>query len=106
MLPPASNLSPWLARQKLPATPHTACRKKEKVGARNAGWEKKFLGRIPLSFPLPLTLLRTVLLFPQFSGQLQSNMGTGKKEATRRVRQGKTGDGMANVHTKGENFYR
>ncbi|KAJ6784189.1 hypothetical protein PWT90_04763 [Aphanocladium album] len=33
-------------------------------------------------------------------------MGTGKKEATRRVRQGKTGDGMANVRTKGENFYR
>jgi nuclear GTP-binding protein len=34
------------------------------------------------------------------------NMGTGKKEATRRERQGKTGDGMANVRTKGENFYR
>lgn len=33
-------------------------------------------------------------------------MGTGKKEATRRERQGKTGDGMGNVHTKGENFYR
>ncbi|KAM3532984.1 hypothetical protein MY4038_003703 [Beauveria bassiana] len=33
-------------------------------------------------------------------------MGTGKKEATRRVRQGKTGDGMANVRVKGENFYR
>jgi nuclear GTP-binding protein len=33
-------------------------------------------------------------------------MGTGKKEATRRTRQGKTGDGMANVRTKGENFYR
>ncbi|KAL3443459.1 nucleolar GTPase [Aspergillus insuetus] len=33
-------------------------------------------------------------------------MGTGKKEATRRVRQGKVGDGMANVRTKGENFYR
>ncbi|KAK2774283.1 GTPase required for pre-60S ribosomal subunit nuclear export and maturation [Emmonsiellopsis sp. PD_33] len=33
-------------------------------------------------------------------------MGTGKKEATRRERQGKTGDGMANVRTKGENFYR
>ncbi|KAF4972737.1 hypothetical protein FSARC_745 [Fusarium sarcochroum] len=33
-------------------------------------------------------------------------MGTGKKEATRRERQGKTGDGLANVRTKGENFYR
>lgn len=33
-------------------------------------------------------------------------MGTGKKEATRRVRQGKTGDGMGNVRVKGENFYR
>ncbi|KAL4960439.1 putative GTPase NOG2 [Aspergillus stella-maris] len=33
-------------------------------------------------------------------------MGTGKKEATRRERQGKVGDGMSNVRTKGENFYR
>jgi hypothetical protein len=33
-------------------------------------------------------------------------MGTGKKEAARRERQGKTGDGMVNVRTKGENFYR
>ncbi|WYZ43837.1 hypothetical protein EsH8_VII_000273 [Colletotrichum jinshuiense] len=33
-------------------------------------------------------------------------MGTGKKEASRKVRQGKTGDGMANVKVKGENFYR
>ncbi|EME48448.1 hypothetical protein DOTSEDRAFT_67480 [Dothistroma septosporum NZE10] len=33
-------------------------------------------------------------------------MGTGKKEATRKVREGKTSDGMANVKTKGENFYR
>jgi len=33
-------------------------------------------------------------------------MGTGKKEATRRERQGKTGDGMSNVRVKGENFYR
>ncbi|KAL3473576.1 NUC091 domain-containing protein [Aspergillus californicus] len=33
-------------------------------------------------------------------------MGTGKKEATRRERQGKGGDGMSNVRTKGENFYR
>ncbi|CAK1355793.1 Nucleolar GTP-binding protein 2 [Cercospora beticola] len=33
-------------------------------------------------------------------------MGSGKKEAARKERQGKTGDGMANVKTKGENFYR
>ncbi|KLJ09086.1 nucleolar GTP-binding protein 2 [Blastomyces silverae] len=33
-------------------------------------------------------------------------MGTAKKEAARRERQGKAGDGMGNVKTKGENFYR
>lgn len=33
-------------------------------------------------------------------------MGTGKKEATRRERQGKDNDKMGNVRTKGENFYR
>ncbi|KAF5248541.1 hypothetical protein FAUST_204 [Fusarium austroamericanum] len=33
-------------------------------------------------------------------------MGTGKKEASRRERQGKGGDGLNNVKTKGENFYR
>ena len=33
-------------------------------------------------------------------------MGTGKKEATRKERQGKTSDGLGNVKTKGENFYR
>jgi nuclear GTP-binding protein len=33
-------------------------------------------------------------------------MGTGKKEGARKERQGKLGDGMANVKTKGENFYR
>ena len=33
-------------------------------------------------------------------------MGTGKKEGARKERQGKVGDGMANVKTKGENFYR
>jgi nuclear GTP-binding protein len=33
-------------------------------------------------------------------------MGSGKKEASRRERQGKTGDGMSNVRMKGENFYR
>lgn len=33
-------------------------------------------------------------------------MGSGKKEATRKEKQGKVGDGMNNVKTKGENFYR
>lgn len=33
-------------------------------------------------------------------------MGTGKKEATRKEKQGKVSDGMNNVKTKGENFYR
>jgi len=33
-------------------------------------------------------------------------MGTGKKEKARKEKQGKVGDGMANVKTKGENFYR
>jgi nuclear GTP-binding protein len=33
-------------------------------------------------------------------------MGSRKKEANRRERQGKTGDGMGNVRAKGENFYR
>ena len=33
-------------------------------------------------------------------------MGTGKKEASRKEKKGKVGDGMNNVKTKGENFYR
>ncbi|KAG5980744.1 GTPase required for pre-60S ribosomal subunit nuclear export and maturation [Claviceps digitariae] len=33
-------------------------------------------------------------------------MGSGKKEAVRRIRQNKTGDGLNNVRVKGENFYR
>ena len=43
---------------------------------------------------------------PQLSAQQQSEMGTGKKEAQRKIRQGKVGDGMGNVKVKGENFYR
>ena len=35
-----------------------------------------------------------------------ATMGSGKKEAARRERQGKVGDGMNNVKVKGENFYR
>lgn len=33
-------------------------------------------------------------------------MGTGKKEKNRKIREGEVGDGMGNVKTKGENFYR
>lgn len=33
-------------------------------------------------------------------------MGSGKTEAARRDRQGKGADGLDNVKTKGENFYR
>ena len=33
-------------------------------------------------------------------------MGKTKKESTRKAKQGKDGDGMNNVKTKGENFYR
>jgi hypothetical protein len=35
-----------------------------------------------------------------------ADMGNAKKEVSRKERQGKTGDGMGNVKTKGENFYR
>ena len=43
---------------------------------------------------------------PPLPTQQPYTMGTGKKEANRKIRQGKVGDGMANVKTKGENFYR
>ena len=43
---------------------------------------------------------------PTLPTQQPRTMGTGKKEANRKIRQGKVGDGMANVKTKGENFYR
>jgi hypothetical protein len=33
-------------------------------------------------------------------------MGVQKKEFNRKEREGKTGDGMGNVKTKGTNFYR
>ena len=33
-------------------------------------------------------------------------MGSFKKEAARKERQGKTGSGMDNVKQKGENFYQ
>merc|ERR1711939_633942 len=49
---------------------------------------------------------------PAFSSTLNSTtitttiMGRAKKEASRKVREGKSSDGMANVKVKGENFYR
>ena len=47
--------------------------------------------------PIRLLLLNKTLVLA---------MGSGKKEAARRERQGKAGDGLDNVKTKGENFYR
>jgi hypothetical protein len=60
---------------------------------------------IPIFFLLIIVprLFRTTTTFKP---QTQPVMGTGKKEAQRKVRQGKEGDGMANVKVKGENFYR
>lgn len=59
---------------------------------------------------MPFLLHQTPPLFFSFKGHRHytaSAMGTGKKEATRRVRQGKDGkDGMGNIRVKGENFYR
>lgn len=40
------------------------------------------------------------------AGKAFSKMGTAKKEAARKERQGKTTGGMSNVKVKGENFYR
>lgn len=46
------------------------------------------------------------LRFHNSNTALYPIMGSGKKEASRKERQGKTSDGMSNVRTKGENFYR
>jgi hypothetical protein len=43
---------------------------------------------------------------PEDRRSFTARMGSHKKEANRKQRQGKTGDGMSNVKTKGENFYR
>ncbi|EFE39955.1 hypothetical protein TRV_05325, partial [Trichophyton verrucosum HKI 0517] len=48
----------------------------------------------------------TLLSSSRVSCYTSVKMGTGKKEASRRERQGKSNDGMGNVRTKGENFYR
>lgn len=55
---------------------------------------------MPFLPALDRTLVRRVTL------EQNGVMGSGKKEAARRERQGKTSDGMGNVRTKGENFYR
>lgn len=61
----------------------------------------------PSKFPLPL-LNTTLLSLPPSPHECRNavNMGTHKKEANRKERQGLTGDRMANVKVKGENFYR
>ena len=53
-----------------------------------------------------LSSLTSTTKLPNSQSQQPHTMGTGKKEANRKIRQGKVGDGMANVKTKGENFYR
>ncbi len=68
-------------------------------------WKKKFWAESHCLF-LFLSLFFQPFFFSPILRPASFKMGTGKKEATRRVRQGKTGDGMANVHVKGENFYR
>lgn len=88
------------------------------------GWEQKshpkFLRFSTATPPQPPTFLPHLLPYLPYlcrplppahlqsiSGSLQNfTMGTGKKEKSRLVRQGKTGDGMQNVKVKGENFYR
>lgn len=80
--------------------------------------KKKIVFRLfflPSSFcVLPLLVFGTTPSTFYFEGEIAFAiskhsyliMGTGKKEATRKERQGKTSDGMGNVRTKGENFYR
>lgn len=43
---------------------------------------------------------------PPSDQRTTAKMGSGKKEAARKERQGKTNNGMGNVKVKGENFYR
>ena len=76
----------------------------------SAFWEFK---RTPATFTATLKLSyhrnfsTCPLLNPTKISKLPPRaMGTGKKEAQRKIRQGKIGDGMANVKVKGENFYR
>jgi nuclear GTP-binding protein len=67
------------------------------------GLQKNYSARLFLSCPEQLSSPNQNFL--RIAHQ-QLKMGTGKKEASRKVRQGKVGDGMANVKVKGENFYR
>lgn len=74
-------------------------------------WSVHQSWRCPNFYFLPLVLRpSTFNLFSSlhviFPFSSNSTMGTQKKEAARRERQGKTGDGMGNVKVKGENFYR
>lgn len=70
------------------------------VRSRRPGMKKKKVTARPLQFQT--SSYTQAFPLPQHS----FTMGTGKKEATRRTRQGKTGDGLGNVRVKGENFYR
>jgi nuclear GTP-binding protein len=61
-----------------------------------------------LNFDLETLSRSLAILSHIFHTDSNVKMGSGKKEAARRVRQGKSGndDRMGNVRTKGENFYR
>lgn len=56
--------------------------------------------------PHPASLPNHTLHTWPFSRTLQAKMGTFKKEKNRRDRDGSSSGGLANVKTKGENFYR
>ena len=54
----------------------------------------------------PPNVQKPFLIGPKLSYPNAAAMGSGKKEAARRERQGVNRDAMKNVKTKGENFYR
>lgn len=56
-----------------------------------------------LRFLEPATIVAGAYVNPFFK---LLTMGTGKKEVSRKEKQGRVTDGMSNVKTKGENFYR
>ncbi|KAI9171887.1 Nucleolar GTP-binding protein [Paramyrothecium foliicola] len=72
--------------------------------AKMAGGRKKAIKISITAWAFFLLLQTSVHLAAK--AQRTFAMGTFKKEATRRTRQGKTGDGLGNVRVKGENFYR
>lgn len=66
--------------------------------------EAAFLSAHPTSDLICLVQVHQLSTLAVWEPQVE--MGTRKKEKTRKERQGKVGDGMNNVKTKGENFYR